>query len=231
MLSHVSAAVGETRKINVACGRYLTFFLDAMIKKLRAGAGPKQLETDEELLAYASGDMQGNTDDAWAWNGNEVVASLHQPRVVMDGHPGDKPVLAAESLSTSTLSEHEAKDWGGWEYIQQTMNQLLEHQQQQRPQSHAGSGEGIAGGASQPVPPPPTPPVAHISSGPSPRYPDAPTPARLTASGYPPQAPQYAPSPSATQGNAHDPGAGSGRNSRGNTTSGSTSRISIKDIM
>lgn len=208
-LTHVSAAVGEVRKNNIACGRYLAFFLDKLIEKLRAGMGQEQLATDEELLAYASGDMQGCADDAWAWYGSETGMNLAQAQVVKDGYPGDKPALSAEQLSTSTLSEQESRDWGGWDHIQRTLSQLQEHQQA-RPSSQA----------QQRTPAP----AASMAGQPSP-YPPPPTQHHLAPSPYPSQPPSYAPSP-----NPHSVESSNG-SGNGSNTGGGSSRISIKDIM
>ncbi|CZT23924.1 related to ZFR1 regulator of fumonisin biosynthesis [Ramularia collo-cygni] len=132
-LVHMSSAVGDLRKINVGCGRFLAFFLDKLVGRLRAGAAQQSIEMDEEMLAYASGDMQACPDDAWLWSGSESGASLQQPQTAANGHSGDRPILQAEQLSTSTLSEREAQDWGGWEHVQRTLTQLLQDQQQGPP--------------------------------------------------------------------------------------------------
>ncbi|EME48094.1 hypothetical protein DOTSEDRAFT_69887 [Dothistroma septosporum NZE10] len=206
-LTHVSAAIGDLRKNNVGCGRFLAFFLDRLIGRLRAGASFQNLETDEEMLAYASGDMQGCADDAWAWNGSETGSNLHQPQAVVDGAGGgDRPALQAEQLSTSTLSDREAEEWGGWEHIQRTLDQLLQDQQGQ------GQGQG------QPARPQSQQPLGHQGAG---TYPPAPPPQQSSLN--PPQFSQ----PGPQSPGPHSISIGNGT-VNGN---GSSSRISIKDII
>ena len=231
MLTHVSAAIGDLRKLNVACGRHLAFFLDRLISKLQAGATQQHLETDEELLAYASGDMQGSADDAWVWNGSETGTNLHQHQVVVNGHPGDKPVLAAEQLSTSTLTEQELRSWGGWDHVRRTLEQLQEHQQgvppnQQQQQQQAPQ--------CQPQPQnqrPPSAPPAKTSSGHPSSYSAAHMQPNLAPSPYPPHPPQptMSPNPHGGQGNGQVTANGN-NNGNGAAVVGS-SRISIQDIM
>ncbi|GIZ46817.1 hypothetical protein CKM354_000992600 [Cercospora kikuchii] len=219
MLTHVSVAVGDLRKVNVACGRNLAFFLDKLIEKMRAGANQQQLQTDEELLAYASGDMQGSMHYSWAWTGSEARMNVHQQQVVVNGHPGDKPVLAAEQLSTSTLTEQEARDWGGWEHIQRTLGQLEEHQKgpsnpPQAPQQAPSAPPAPMTAGHQAPYPPPQPPQ---STGP-PSYPS-----------HPPQ-PSISPNPHNGQQNNQANTNGMGNGGTANGAPGS-SRISIQDIM
>jgi len=127
-LVQASAAVGNLRKNNVACGRYLAFFLDKLIGRLRAGATKQALETDEEMLAYVSGDMQGCTDQAWAWTGSETGASL-QEQANVNGYAADGATPGpADSVLSGSLTEREMHEWGGWEHIQRTLEQLLQSQ-------------------------------------------------------------------------------------------------------
>ncbi|KAJ5642349.1 hypothetical protein N7490_006349 [Penicillium lividum] len=69
-----SAAIGNGRATNVACGRYLAFFLRVLIDRFRKDMG--NLDQDEEMMAYASGDMQGTTDGSWVWQGSETGSHL-----------------------------------------------------------------------------------------------------------------------------------------------------------
>ena len=79
-----SASIGDLRKNNVACGRNLAFFLDKLIARLRSGATSESLEADEEMLAYASGDLQGCSEESWVWPGSETARiSINQRRMVI----------------------------------------------------------------------------------------------------------------------------------------------------
>lgn len=209
MLAHVSAAVGDLRKINVACGRFLAFFLEKLMERLRAGANQQNVEADEELLAYASGDMQGSADDAWAWSGSDTGADLQQPQMVVNGHSGDKPALQAEQLSTSTLTEREAQEWGGWDQIQRTLQHLVEHKQQQGSQDPQSQQTSV----------PPTP--SQQATGQPQTYPMAPPPQGLAP--HPP--------PAASMSANVIAGSASGNNTGNGNGNGSNNRIRIKDIM
>ena len=141
-LVHASAAIGDLRKNNVACGRYLAFFLGKLIGRLRGGATAQTLESDEEMLAYASGDMQGCADAAWAWAGNETPPSSQS--LMANGYAGDRdrdrPGLPPDhQLASNMLSGREAHEWGGWEYIQRTLSDLIHEQQQHQHQHHQHS--------------------------------------------------------------------------------------------
>ena len=65
-----SVAIGTTRKINTACGKNIIFFLEQLAERVRRTDGrPYQVADDEELLAYASGDLQSSLEHSWAWAG------------------------------------------------------------------------------------------------------------------------------------------------------------------
>lgn len=202
-LSHVSAAVGNMRRNNIGCGRFLAFFLDRLIGRLRAGVTFQQIESDEEMLAYASGDMQGCEDGGWVWTGSESGEKLYHQQAVVNGAGGDKPALQAEQLSMSTLSEREAQEWGGWEHIQRTLDQLLQESQGQPPRAPSQQPP------LQPTPGPPGPPPSYPAQPPN-LAPPGPTPSHAGSL-----------SPNPSNGNS---------NGNGNGGAGS-SRISIKDIM
>lgn len=123
------AAIGDLRRNNIAIGRYLAFFLDKLIERLRAGATRQSLEHDEEMLAYVSGDMQGSTEEAWAWSGSQTGAAL-QDQAGVNGYAmeGSVPASQIDPALSGTLSEREMHDWGGWEHIQRTLEQLLQSQ-------------------------------------------------------------------------------------------------------
>ena len=122
-LVQASAAVGDMRKNNIGCGRNLAFFLDKLIGRLRSGATKQDLEIDEELLTYASGDMQGCAEESWAWAGSETGANLSQ-MAGTNGYGTDRttpPSLRGGEQGVPTLgplSEREMQEWGGWEHVQ-----------------------------------------------------------------------------------------------------------------
>ena len=74
--AQASATLGASRPINVACGRYLHFFLKEMMVKMNEGT---QLQTDEEMIAYVSGDLQGSFENSWVWKGNKGDMCFEKP--------------------------------------------------------------------------------------------------------------------------------------------------------
>jgi len=192
-----SAAIGDMRKNNTSCGRYLAFFLDTLVDRLRAGASPESLGLDEEMLVYVSGDMQGCADDAWAWAGSEAVTSLDHANSYTPPDPNAHPVVG-----TTALTQREMHEWGGWEHIQRTLQQLLHDHQQ--------AVQGAAAAAPHP-PPPPTNSFAHATAS----YPSHPPSQQRTPAHH----------------NLAPRALGPPQQSVSPVNGGASSRISIQDIM
>ncbi|KAI8634325.1 fungal-specific transcription factor domain-containing protein [Xylariaceae sp. FL1651] len=126
----VLKSVNERRDITVACGRYLSFFVQTLHSKQQEAAEhllrptipgyPPQpvpidhraiqeyLLRDEELLIYVSVDMQANAETAWIWAGAERDPPMPSPQAVRG--------LAAVEKRTG-LTVEERKDWGGWDNL------------------------------------------------------------------------------------------------------------------
>lgn len=153
-LVQASAAIGDLRKNNVSCGRYLTFFLDKLAARLRAGASKQSLEADEEMLAYVSGDMQGCPEEAWAWAGSETSADLSLANGYSDG---SAPTSGVEGPSIESLEERRVQDWGGWEQVQRTLTALLHESQAPPPPPSQASPYAQAPGQCPP-------PLQHLGS-------------------------------------------------------------------
>jgi hypothetical protein len=133
-----SATIGDLRPVNAACGRNLSFFLQALVEKMRRGEG-NTLEKDEEMIAYVSGDMQGSIENSWVWSSSEtgiLLSSAEQTSSPRSERQQES--RAIDSLSpTTTLANEEQSDWGGWEQIVWLL-QALQHEQQ-------GAGQGAYG--------------------------------------------------------------------------------------
>lgn len=223
-LLQVSAAVGDLRQNNMACGRHLSFFLDRLVERLRAGASKQQLETDEEMLAYVSGDMQGLSESAWIWAGSEPNSASP----ISTGSDVPSPAVGYQ------LTPHELHEWPGWEHIQRVLTQLLHESQshQQQPQQQQQRSPHHAPphfAAPHAYPPMSTgaPPSLPIIQPPHQQQQNpshlAPTP--VQSGGL-----SVSPAPSSS----HSHSSGNGNSSSGGGPSGlggSSSRISIKDIM
>lgn len=132
MCARASAAIGDARPANVACGRYLDFFLRRLVAKIQQGEGA-YLESDEEMMVYVSGDLQGSIESAWAW----------QP-------PEDEVRISPASQSPFYKeAEHHSKtvgsgtrcegviEWSGWEGILETLGRLAQERSQHLPQAPA----------------------------------------------------------------------------------------------
>ncbi|KAJ5167402.1 uncharacterized protein N7482_006183 [Penicillium canariense] len=107
-----SAAVGDARAANAACGRYLAFFLRCLVDRSQ----PSELmdpEPNEVIMAYLSGDMQGTSDGSWVWQGSETGANLEN--------------IPGPAASAPTQAEGQ---WEGWEWIEKTVAHLLGEKQQ-----------------------------------------------------------------------------------------------------
>jgi hypothetical protein len=112
----VSTAIGGFRDVNIACGRNLAFFLTTLIDKRRAGR-PIRDTSDEELLAYVSGDIQASNESGWVWQGSETGMAL---QASWAGGARDD-----QGLFASSLTESEKNDWGGWERVEGLVQALM----------------------------------------------------------------------------------------------------------
>jgi hypothetical protein len=144
-----SAAIGDLRSVNVACGRNLSFFIQALVEKLRRGEG-NSLEKDEEVMAYVSGDLQGNLENSWVWNGGETGMALNAEQTTSPKSERQENKIG-DGVSPSVASANEeTSDWGGWEQIVWLL-QALRHEQQGINQEVYGAPPG------QPTPAQPLP--------------------------------------------------------------------------
>jgi len=88
----VSAAIGSRRRINIACGRNLRFFLTQVSDRIERNTSPEnaprsghappdglgrlpRIDQDEEMIAYATGDLQGDARSSWVWTGAEMMGA------------------------------------------------------------------------------------------------------------------------------------------------------------
>lgn len=115
-----SAAIGENCSVNAPCGRYLAFFLRALMDRTRQNEAIN-LEHDEEMMAYVSGDMQGTTDGSWVWQGSETGSQLE----------------AVSNTQTAPVPPAPEPGWEDWEWIEQTVQHLLSEKQKTAEQASA----------------------------------------------------------------------------------------------
>jgi len=108
------SALGNKRVGNVACGRYLAAFLRLLLAKVQDNVN---LDEDEELLAWVSGDLQGSLD-AWIWQPNPTVAASRSSSPVSE--TGVEDLSKWHGLATPP-SEAE---WAGWDEIVMLIHEL-----------------------------------------------------------------------------------------------------------
>ena len=130
LCARASATIGDARPVNIACGRYLDFFLRRLVTKIQQGEGA-YLENDEEMMAYVSGDLQGSIGTSWAWQGAEIEGSPTQSPFAVDesNNPGTSGVTA---MCEGVI------EWSGWGGLLETLGQLAQKKSgSQAPRSQA----------------------------------------------------------------------------------------------
>ena len=139
-LIRASLAIGNSRPINMACGRYLSFYLSMLYDRLQSGS-IVNFDEDEEILAYATGDLQASYDGNWI--GNDQKGFTLQPRESSRSPEGIATVSPESRRSndsnaddiTQSLSEEEMSNWGGWERIENMVHYLIDIQRQHQQSS------------------------------------------------------------------------------------------------
>jgi ribosomal protein L37AE/L43A len=125
-----SASVSTFRDVNVGCGRYLSFFIGALIDKRRAGSTigspsyASERDIDEELLAYVSGDMQASAENSWVWADADAAMEGGLPVRGESRRPSATLLGGGRDEGTTVLSDAEARDWGGWERVEYLVGML-----------------------------------------------------------------------------------------------------------
>lgn len=124
--ARVSAIIGDTRPINMACGRYMAFFLDRLIEKMQHDAGA-YIDSDEELIAYVSGDLQGRPEHSWIWHDSEESQKKSLEEFNMAHiEEGDRKVAMEPNMER-------ASNRVDWDKMLERLNRLaLEDQEEQR---------------------------------------------------------------------------------------------------
>ena len=126
--ARASAILGNVRPVNVDCGRYLEFFLHQMTFKLDQGA---QLDKDEEMIAYVSGDLQGSFENSWIWQESKGGVHLGKPLQVSDGNDKDDLKSQMQSLPPFKPKINES-DWNGWDDVLRTMERMSHMKEKER---------------------------------------------------------------------------------------------------
>ena len=122
-----SAVIGNSRPINIACGRYLEFFLLEFIRKLEQNDRP---DTDEEMIAYVSGDLQGSFENSWIWQGNKGALHIGRPSQSLDDN-GNGEISGRAFTKANTKAKD--SDWAGWDRILDILEHLCQNSAVQDP--------------------------------------------------------------------------------------------------
>jgi hypothetical protein len=130
---HLSSAIGNVRKINVACGRNIAFFLDRLLDRLGDGRGSSQQhEFDEEMIAYVSADAQGSLKHSWVWAGtnlNAFTVTKTSPHSAIQPLGLDETMRDALPVRASSGSPKNGNaDWDDWGRIDRMVRQLKDEQ-------------------------------------------------------------------------------------------------------
>lgn len=137
------AAFGDMREVNSACGRHLAFFLQRLTEWLGTHEADA-IETDEEMLAFVSGDLQGDLENAWIWQ-DDVGAARSEPTsaTAVAGAPLDSPhrlvlqqALDPQSASSSqrggSPAERSVDEPSPWKRVLDRLDGLVQEQYQAR---------------------------------------------------------------------------------------------------
>ena len=124
--ARASAVVDNARPVNVDCGRYLAFFLHEVTSRMDQGA---HIDTDEEMIAYVSGDLQGSFENSWIWQESEAGVHLGKPSHI-SGERDEKGMKLQSS--PSARPETKDTDWHGWDHVLRTMEKLIHRKEQER---------------------------------------------------------------------------------------------------
>ncbi|KAI9889319.1 MAG: hypothetical protein M1814_005562 [Vezdaea aestivalis] len=109
--------IGDQVAVNAACGESLALFLKALVERVRRGQGSQiQLQTDEEMLVYVSGDLQASPENGWVW---QATAGPPSGLSSVEEQARRRP----QSVVTS----------GGWNKIREALEGLIREQHAQRP--------------------------------------------------------------------------------------------------
>lgn len=138
--AHVNATIGDLRTVNVACARNLVFFLNKLRDRILAGAGARpQLDADDEMLAYASGDLQGDPQHAWIWEHGAGESGVAEDIMHGAEHWDSRPHANESKDFTTTQGQAFARsendpenDLGGWARVEALLTELSALQLQQR---------------------------------------------------------------------------------------------------
>lgn len=126
---HFLRALGPARKINAACGKNISFFVERLFERIHNGlGGSNQLEHDEEMIAYLSADTQGSLEHSWVWAGTSMAppVSVHDAAPGAVRSPGRDEIMRDRRPSRVTHSTlwNGSTEWDDWGRVEHLVRQL-----------------------------------------------------------------------------------------------------------
>jgi hypothetical protein len=121
-LLRAASSIGTSKAVNISCGRYLSFCLRKLCEIMESPMAI-DLEQDEEIIAYLSGDLQAGTN-SWIWGNVETGTHLSRrqkhgrPKQSSQDHDAMPSGIAQAPSWDSVLSSEEQQDWGGWQTVE-----------------------------------------------------------------------------------------------------------------
>lgn len=134
VLVQAASAIGGARGVNGCCGRHVDFFLGMLYARRQQGRFG-DLDHDEEMIAYVSGDLQSNSEISWVWKDKDrglegrnqtLSGQALPPPSDHGGSPG-----SWEKIRNAEEADQEAREWDGWDHVERRVKYLHEQQQQQ----------------------------------------------------------------------------------------------------
>ncbi|KAG8528888.1 uncharacterized protein KY384_006577 [Bacidia gigantensis] len=120
--ARASAILGDTRRVNISCGRYVDFFLSQFLAKLKQRV---ELDMDEEMIAYVSGDLQGNFESSWIWQESKGDTHVGRP---LQGSSNSHVNSTYHGELEEANSPTNENDWAGWDKIVRLIEGLATEQ-------------------------------------------------------------------------------------------------------
>lgn len=124
MCVRICAAIGDSRQVNISCGRYLYGFLRKLATRIAHGG---DLMQDEMMIALVSADVQGTTESAWIWNESESGVAFNEGAIGSNSPTKD---LHTNGQTSAVLTNEERNEWCGWENIQDIIRQMKREKEQ-----------------------------------------------------------------------------------------------------
>lgn len=135
VLVQAASAIGGARPVNLCCGRHVEFFLRLLYSRRQQGHSA-DLDEDEEMIAYVSGDLQSDPYASWVWQARDSGIDLRNLAKTVPGLPSFDQVRSGltNNVKHTALTDPERKEWSGWEKVEREIRFLHEQQQIQQQQ-------------------------------------------------------------------------------------------------